>query len=315
MAWVERASPSFTARFDERDADDAARVLDQLEQAREDFSGRFPRAASELTAVIHDSELALALAAPYLPLARVVTAPAGRRYLAGWFGAAELHMLAPRLLARRASAVPGPPPPPLLTPRAPLPGAVGGAHNPDRPPPFPPAPLLPPPRGAALAGAGGAGGQHPGVQKPRPRGRHAGGGDHHVARPRRQVVGHVEAPRAPQQRGHALLEQQPLDELRLGLVAPAGHPHQVAIGELRLDLAGAFVAVGDRRLHALGAGVYERHPALGAEALVQRMRGGAGRARERLAHASTSSSISSTRLRLEISKIRTSGVSEATPTI
>src|SRR5256714_9349243 len=135
MAWVERASPSFTARFDERDADDAARVLDQLEQAREDFSGRFPRAASELTAVIHDSELALALAAPYLPLARALTAPAGRRYLAGWFGAAELHMLAPRLLARRASAVPGSPRPLVLAPPAPYPPGGGRADNPQLPPP------------------------------------------------------------------------------------------------------------------------------------------------------------------------------------
>src|SRR5256884_6210991 len=142
MAWVERASPSFTARFDERDADDAARVLEQLEQAREDCSGRFPRAASDLTAVIHDSELALALAAPYLPLARVVTAPAGRRYLAGWFGAAELHMLAPRLLARRASAVPGSRELLMLTPRALYAAVVGGANNPERPPPFRPASFM-----------------------------------------------------------------------------------------------------------------------------------------------------------------------------
>src|SRR2546423_14709408 len=138
MAWVERASPSFTARFDERDADDAARVLEALEQAREDFSGRFPRAASDLTAVIHDSELALALAAPYLPLARVVTAPAGRRYLAGWFGAADLPKLAPRLLARRASAVPGPPPPFAPPPPPPLPPRRGRASHPAPPPPLPP---------------------------------------------------------------------------------------------------------------------------------------------------------------------------------
>jgi hypothetical protein len=79
MTWVERSSPSFRARFDERDQDDAARVLEQLEQAREDFSGRFSRTGSDLTVVIHDSELSLALAAPYLPLARAVNAPAGGR--------------------------------------------------------------------------------------------------------------------------------------------------------------------------------------------------------------------------------------------
>src|SRR2546429_2185763 len=134
MTWVERSSRSFRARFDEGDADDAARVLEQLEQAREDFAGRFPRSPDELTVVIHDSELALALAAPYLPLARVVTAPAGRRYLAGWFGAAELHMLAPRLLARRASAVRGPPQPPMPPPPPPFPPGRGGAEQPGPPP-------------------------------------------------------------------------------------------------------------------------------------------------------------------------------------
>ena len=142
MTWVERSSPWFRARFDERDADDAASVLEQLEQAREDFSGRFPRTASEVTAVIHDSELALALAAPYLPLARVVTAPAGRRYLAGWFGAAELHLLAPRLLARRASAVPGSRELLMLTPRALYAAVVVGANNPELPPPFTPASFM-----------------------------------------------------------------------------------------------------------------------------------------------------------------------------
>ena len=142
MAWVERASPSFTARFEERDADDAARVVEQLEQARGDFSGRFPRPTGELTVVIHDSELALALAAPYLPLARAVTAPAGRRYLAGWFGATELHVLAPLLLARRASAVPGSRELLMLTPRALYAAAVVGANNPELPPPFTPASFL-----------------------------------------------------------------------------------------------------------------------------------------------------------------------------
>jgi hypothetical protein len=136
VAWVERASRSFTARFEERDTDDAARVLEQLEQAREDLGNRFPRSPGELTVVIHDSGLALALAAPYLPLARAVTAPAGRRYLAGWFGAVELHVLAPRLLARRASAVPGSRELLMLTPRALYAAVVVGANNPELPPPF-----------------------------------------------------------------------------------------------------------------------------------------------------------------------------------
>ena len=139
MTWVERSSPSFRARFDERDADDAAAVLEQLEQARADFAGRFPRTPREIAAIIHDSEVALALAAPYLPLARAVTAPAGRRYLAGWFGASELHVLAPRLLARRASAVPGSRELLMLAPRALYAAVVVGANNPELPPPFRPA--------------------------------------------------------------------------------------------------------------------------------------------------------------------------------
>ena len=142
MAWVERTSPSFRARFDERDAGDAGRVLEQLEQAREDFAERFSRVPDDVTIVVHDSELALKLAAPYLPLARAVTAPAGRRYLAGWFGAKELHVLAPRLLARRASAVPGSRELLMLTPRALYAAVVVGANNPDLPPPFRPASFM-----------------------------------------------------------------------------------------------------------------------------------------------------------------------------
>ena len=142
MAWVETVSPSFRARFDERDADDADRVLGALEQARDDLAERFPRTVGDLTVIIHDSELALALAAPYLPLARAVTAPAGRRYLAGWFGAAELHVLAPRLLARRASAVTGSRELLMLVPRALYAAVVVGANNPELPPPFTPASFL-----------------------------------------------------------------------------------------------------------------------------------------------------------------------------
>ena len=43
----------------------------------------------------------------WLPLQRRLTAPAGRRYLVGWAAERELHVLAPRLLAQRASNVEG----------------------------------------------------------------------------------------------------------------------------------------------------------------------------------------------------------------
>ncbi len=136
MPWVESDSPSFRARFEERDADEAARVLDQLEHARERLARQFARVPGELTVVVHDSSLALSLAQPYLPLARIVTAPAGRRYLAGWFGANELHVLAPRLLEARASGVAGSRELLLLTPSSMYASVVVGANNPELPPPF-----------------------------------------------------------------------------------------------------------------------------------------------------------------------------------
>ena len=68
---------------------------------------------------------------------------------------------------------------------------------------------------AGPAWAGGAG--RPAAA---PRARLQAGARHeHVARPGGEHVGHVEAARAAQHRRHALLEQQALDELGLGLVA------------------------------------------------------------------------------------------------
>jgi hypothetical protein len=139
MAWVESMSVSFRARHSEADADDAARVLDQLEQARDTLDHHFPRTVGEIAVVIHDSELGLALSHPYLLVARALTAPAGRRYLAGWFSAGELHVLAPRLLARRASAVPDSRELLMLAPAALYAQLVAGTNNRDLPPPFTPA--------------------------------------------------------------------------------------------------------------------------------------------------------------------------------
>ena len=85
--------------------------------------------------------------------------------------------------------------------------------------------------------------------------------------------------------GHALLEQQALDELGLGLVARARDADERALGVLRLDLARPRVALGDRLVDAGRAGVDQRHPARRAEALVEPVRGAAPRADERLSHA------------------------------
>jgi hypothetical protein len=138
MAWVESVSPSFRARHESEDADDAVHVLERLEYVREDLDELFPRGVDELTVVMHGGEFALSLAAPYLLVARAMTAPAGRRYLAGWFASHEIHVLAPRALERRASSVPGSRELLMLTPAAMYASVVIGANNPELPPPFRP---------------------------------------------------------------------------------------------------------------------------------------------------------------------------------
>jgi hypothetical protein len=107
VAWVESASPCFRARHDSADADDAERVLHSLETTRERLADLFPRPVGELTVVLHRTTLALTLTNPLLPLGWLATAPAARRYVAGWAGAHELHVLAPAALEARASKVPG----------------------------------------------------------------------------------------------------------------------------------------------------------------------------------------------------------------
>jgi hypothetical protein len=82
-------------------------VLHSLELAREQLAEYFPVTLGGLTVVLHRSAASLALARPVVPLAWLATAPAARRYLAGWAGRHELHMLDPAALARRASTVPG----------------------------------------------------------------------------------------------------------------------------------------------------------------------------------------------------------------
>ena len=139
MAWVESTSPSFTARHESEDGDDAARVLERLEHARAELSEDFARPpAHELTVVIHGSSLSLSLAQPYLPALRALTAPAGRRYLVGWFGKREIHVLAPRAMERRASQAEGSRELLMLAPAAQYAAVLIGANNPDLPPPFHP---------------------------------------------------------------------------------------------------------------------------------------------------------------------------------
>jgi hypothetical protein len=103
MAWVETESLSFTARHESDDTGSAQRTLDELEDTRLRLEERFDDAPGGITVVIHPSPGWLAAAHPFLPAARLAAAPAGRRYLAGWAMASELHVLNDDYLDRRAA--------------------------------------------------------------------------------------------------------------------------------------------------------------------------------------------------------------------
>jgi hypothetical protein len=107
MAWLETASETFVARHDARDAEDAERVLAQLEHARRRLQRRLGAEVGDLAVVLHPSSTQLDAAQPWLPLQRARTAPAARRYVVGTTTDGELHVLAPRVLAQRASNVEG----------------------------------------------------------------------------------------------------------------------------------------------------------------------------------------------------------------
>lgn len=136
MAWVETESPSFTARHESADADAAVRVLEQLEEFRERIAERFPILPEDVSAVIHPGSWQLALAHPWLPLARLAAAPASRRYFAGWFSLGEIHVLAPAALERLASRAPGSREALALAPLHEYAHLVVAANNPELPPPF-----------------------------------------------------------------------------------------------------------------------------------------------------------------------------------
>jgi hypothetical protein len=103
VTWVETESLSFTARHDTGDAAYAERTLDRLEDLRVRLDERFDQTPGGVTLVVHTNPALLALAHPFLPAARWSAAPAGRRYLAGWPMATELHVLNDPHMDRRAA--------------------------------------------------------------------------------------------------------------------------------------------------------------------------------------------------------------------
>ena len=103
MAWVETESLSFTARHESDDEACATRTLDRLEDLRLRLEDRFDDAPGGITVIIHPSPGWLNAAHPFLPGARLAAAPAGRRYLAGWAMASELHILNDEYTDRRAA--------------------------------------------------------------------------------------------------------------------------------------------------------------------------------------------------------------------
>lgn len=113
-------------------------MLRQLEAARVRLERHFPERLGTLDVVLHGSTAQLHTAQPWLALQRRLTAPAGRRYLVGWTGEDALHVLAPRLLAQRASNVEGSLEMLMLAPSAMLARRIAGAANPGLPPPFGP---------------------------------------------------------------------------------------------------------------------------------------------------------------------------------
>jgi len=103
VSWVQTESLSFAARHENVDEATAQRVLDDLEDLRLGLEERFDVVPDGITVIVHPSGAWLAAAHPFLPAARLAAAPAGRRYLAGWAMASEVHVLNDEHADRRAA--------------------------------------------------------------------------------------------------------------------------------------------------------------------------------------------------------------------
>lgn len=126
------------ARHESGDEDATEALLARLERFREELGRSFDVLPDGVAVVVHPRATQLALAQPWLPLARLASAPAGRRYLAGWFTERQIHVLGPQALEGRASGVPGSREALALAPLHEYAHLVVAANNRSLPPPFNP---------------------------------------------------------------------------------------------------------------------------------------------------------------------------------
>ena len=103
MTWIETTSLTFTARHEDGDRSYAEDLLDRLEDLSLKLEDRFEVVPGDIGVVIHPSPAWLNAAHPFLPFVRYAAAPAGRRYLAGWPMATEVHVLGERAMEKRAA--------------------------------------------------------------------------------------------------------------------------------------------------------------------------------------------------------------------
>ncbi len=103
MTWIETTSLTFSARHEDADTGYAEELLDRLEELSLRLEDRFEVAPGDVTVIIHPSPIWLNFAHPFLPAVRWAAAPAGRRYLAGWPMATEIHVLGETAMAKRAA--------------------------------------------------------------------------------------------------------------------------------------------------------------------------------------------------------------------
>jgi hypothetical protein len=142
VPWSESHSRSFNARHEESDRPHVAALLETLEDFRSELAERFERTPGEITLIVHEKPYQLVMAQPWLPWARMLAAPAARRYLAGWYSRREIHVLSAETLEKRASNVKGSREALRLTPLKQYAHIVIGANNPGLPPPFTPASFM-----------------------------------------------------------------------------------------------------------------------------------------------------------------------------